>query len=364
MLLAILFSIFLIPFTESQPHVSEVDQELMIEETYRVSTGENLVVSVDDADVVIETHDGSEAVVEVWLESNDMGKGKEYFDDQNFEVTRDGINVYVKTYPKKRNYDWRDMGRTNILVQILIPAEFNVNVKTDDGDIVVDNVDGEVLITSSDGDISTASFFGPSVNIRTSDGDIESGVIDADKVSIITDDGDIALEDVESGDLSVRTSDGDISARYLSGVTSIATSDGDIAIDALDGDDITVRTSDGDIVVNEVNAEQSEFITSDGSIRLDGVSGKLTARSSDGNLEVSLVDATDINLRSGEGNIYINAPRDYSAELYLKGDRVELSSRFQFSGTLKKDRADGNINGGRYSLEAKSGDGRVVLDGN
>ena len=368
MLLTLLLSVLLVSFNATlDTHPSPTptsDRELMIESTYPVDNGDNLVVSVDDADVVVETYNGSEAVVEIYLEAGNMEEGKEYFENQNFEVSKEGVNVYVKTYPKKRSYSWRTMGKLNITVQVLIPSEFNVNVKTDDGDVVLDDLEGEVLVTSSDGDIFTGACIGSRVNIRTSDGDIEMGTIESDRVSVVTDDGDIAMDEVEAGDFSARSSDGDISAKYLSGVSSITTDDGDISIGALLGDDVSVRTSDGEIEVNEVNANSSVFATSDGNVRLDDVIGALTARTSDGNLDVTLVEATDVNLRAGEGNIYIRAPREYSAELYLRGERVELSSRFQFSGTLKKNQADGEINGGQYSLEARSGEGRVVLDGN
>lgn len=340
------------------------DGELMIDESYQVGAGDNLVISVNDADVEIETYDGSEATIEVYLNGKNMDKARTFFEDQNFEVTREGEDVYVRTFPKRRNYNWNQIGGAQILVKVRIPSEFNLNIKTDDGDVLVDDAQGEVLLKTSDGDIFTGAFSGPLVQIRTSDGDIETGTLDADEVSIVTSDGDISLEDVSADQLRIRTSDGDIYADYLAGVSTIRTSDGDISIQSLEGDEITVRTSDGEIKAGAVDAGSAEFLTSDGNIRLDEVSGELTAKTSDGNLEVTLVDPANINLRAGGGDVYVRAPEDYSAELYMKGERVQMSSGFQFDGTLKKNQANGEINGGRFTFEARSSGGRVTLERN
>lgn len=361
----LLLLIFALPLSSfASDEYPSNDGELMIEESYQVSSGDNLVVSVNDADVEIETYDGSEATIEVYLNGKNMDKAREYFEDQNFEVTLEGDDVSVKTYPERRNYQWNQMGGAQILVKVRIPAEFNLNIKTDDGDVLVDDALGEVLLTTSDGDVFTGAFTGPRVQIRTSDGDIETGKIDADEVSVVTSDGDINLEDVSAGELRIRTSDGDIFADYLTGVSTITTSDGDISIRSLEGDDITVRTSDGEIEADMVNAGSAEFLTSDGNIQLSEVSGDLTAKTSDGNVEVTLVDPADINLRAGDGDVYVRAPADYSAELYMKGERVQLSSGFQFDGTLKKNQANGEINGGRFTFEARSSGGRVTLERN
>ena len=341
-----------------------IDRELMIEESFQVSDGENLVISVNDADVEVATYDGTEALVNVYLEGRDMNKARGYFEDQNFEVTLDGENLYIKTFPRRKNYNWNQTGNAQIHVEVRIPYSFNVNIKTDDGDVVVEDLEGELLVATSDGDVFGGAFSGPQINIRTSDGDIETAEIAADEVYIVTSDGDINLEDVNAGELRVRTSDGDITAQYLTGASTISTSDGDISIRSLEGEEVQVRTSDGEIKAGIVDANRASFVTSDGNIVLDEVSGELTAKTSDGDVEVSLADATDINLRAGDGNVYVSAPSDYSAELYLKGERVELSSGFRFNGTLKKNQANGEINGGKYSLEARSSGGRVVLQRN
>ena len=342
-------------------HANFSDGELMIEESFKVSSGENLSVAVGDADINVETHEGDEAEIKVYLEARDMDKAREYFEDQNFEVTKDGSTIHVITRPVRKNYSWNRDGGAHIQVDVNIPVDFNVNLKSSDGDIALDKINGEVSIHTSDGDISTRTLTGNEVSIRTSDGDIATDIIDAGKVAITTSDGDIAMEDVVSNDISIRTSDGDIKAETLSGNSSVMTSDGDIIIQLLDGNSVAVRTSDGEIVAHEVIAGNSQFQTSDGSIVLKGVSGNLEAKTSSGNLNVTLVEGEKVYLKTGDGDIYIHAPEDYSAELSLRGERVRVSTGFQFDGKLKETEAEGRINGGEHTLEARTSDGEIVF---
>ncbi len=337
------------------------DGELVLEESYEVNAGENLSVAVGDADIEVNTNGSNDAIIEVYLHGKDMELAQEYFENQNFDISRDGETIHVVTRPVKKNYSWRRHGGAHIKVKIQIPDEFNVNLKTSDGDIALGNLNGEVSLHSSDGDIAAATLSGSLVHIRTSDGDIAASDMEAGKVTVSTSDGDIALKDILSGEISVRTSDGDIKAAVLTGNASVNTSDGDIVIKSLEGDEVSVRSSDGEIIVHEVQAGNSHFQTSDGSIMLKNVSGKLTAKTSSGDLNVTLNEGGKVYLRTGDGDIHIRAPQDYAAELFLKGERVRVSSGFQFDGKLKENEAEGRINGGGLSIEARTSDGEVVF---
>ncbi len=353
-----------LPMDEVAARTDANDGDLMIEESFDVSPGDNFVVGVNDADVIVETGNSTEARIEVFLKANNMNKAREYFDDQEFEVTQVGGTVYVKTSPKRKSYDWSIMRNLRITVRASIPADFNVKLKTADGDIVLGETSGEIMLQTSDGDIATEFLSGPSINIRTSDGDIATESMDAEKVSVATSDGDINLEDIAADDISVRTSDGDIVAEQLLGNSTVSTSDGDIRIKTIEGAETAVRTSDGDIVTDVVDTNEAQFQTSDGNIVLRNVAGDLTAKTSSGNLNVGLTAGGKVYLRSGDGNIQISAPSDYSAALSLRGERVKISSGFQFDGKLKKNEAEGRINGGEYSIEARTSDGEVVFKEN
>lgn len=335
--------------------------ELMKEHAFDVREGDLMSVDVGDANIIVQTHNQDVAHVAIYLDSDNMNKAQAFFEEQNFEITNDEAAVYVRTSPERNNHSWDVTGGAEITVTLTIPAVFNVDIRTTDGDILLQQLEGNVSLHTSDGDIRTQSITGETVSIRTSDGDIQTAVLNADDLSIRTSDGDISLEDLSSNKMLIRTSDGDIVGNSIVGPAAISTSDGDINISSIKGDEINLRTSDGEILVDQLLSEVSKVLTSDGSIVLRDVQGDLTAKTSSGDLRVSLDNATNVFLRTREGNIYIDAPSSYSANVYLKGENVQLAEGFGFSGELEEHTASGTINGGGYSFEARTSDGEVVF---
>lgn len=337
--------------------------DLMKERTFDVSTGQSMSVEVGDADIIVRTHDSEVAHVAVFLDAQNMSKAKEYFDQQNFEITYDGSAVYVRTNPDKKSHSWDDAsGGAEITIDLAIPTVFNADIRTSDGDIIMSALEGEVSLHSSDGDIHTKSIVGESVNIRTSDGDIQTAVLDAGDIHIRTSDGDISVEDLNADELLIiRTSDGDIKGNTIQGEAAISTSDGDINLTSIEGKEINIRTSDGEIFIDQLHSQTSKVQTSDGNIILRDVSGDLTAKTSSGDLKVSMDEVTNVFLRTTSGNITVDAPSSYGASLYLKGDKVQLDKAFGFSGEILEHSADGTINGGGYKFEARTSNGEVIF---
>ena len=338
-----------------------IEGELVKERSFDVRTGESMSVEVGDADIIVRTHDDEEAHVAVYLDAQNMSKAKKYFEDQNFEITHDGSSVFVRTSPEKKNYSWDHSGGAQITIDVAIPSVFNADIRTSDGDILLNSLEGEVSLHSSDGDIHTNSIMGNSISIRTSDGDIQTAVLDAEDIHIRTSDGDITVEDLSGNKLLIRTSDGDIKGNTIVGESAISTSDGDINLSSVEGPDINIRTSDGEIFVDRMTSKISKVQTSDGNIVLRDASGDITAKTSSGDLKVSLDDATNVYLRTTSGNISIDAPSSYAASLYLKGDKVQLGKAFSFSGEILENSADGSINGGGFKFEARTSSGQVIF---
>lgn len=344
------------------PGVITNDGELMIDESFKMSPGGLLSVSVGDADIRVETHAADEVDIQIFLDGRNMEKAREYFENQNFEVEKEGATVYVRTSPKRRNFNWNNQGGARITLSVALPDRFDTELKTSDGNIMMSSIEGRVVLHTSDGDITTKALKGPAITLRTSDGDITTEALEAEQISVTTSDGDIRLESIDADDIAIRTSDGDINANDIRGRSSISTSDGDIRIASASGSELAIRTSDGDIVADNLTADHSQVQTSDGSIALRNVAGALTAKTSSGNLDVSLQGpAHDVSLRTGDGDIYIRVPSDYAAEVYMKGENVRITSGLDFDGSLEKNEADGRVNGGGASLEARTSDGEVVL---
>ncbi len=346
-------------------HVNVVgiaDEELMIDERFPAGDPAGLSVSVGDADVVMKNNEAGEIHVEVFLRGNDMERAREYFDKQAFEVFEENGTVYVKT---AENIDWRGGWKSNggaqITVVVHTPIDLTADIRTSDGDIAAEDLRGDIRLTTSDGDIAAGALEGPSVAIRTSDGDISARSLDAREVSVVTSDGDIAIDRAVGGTVNIRTSDGDIVLDDVDGAVTLSTSDGDIQVNRLSGDEASLRTSDGDIVVRESLAGSARVTTSDGSIVLRAVHGDVEARTSSGDLSVEIVEAGSVNLRTSDGDISIAAPRDLRASLSLRGESIRIASGFLFDGVLKKDEANGALNGGGDRFEAYATSGEIVL---
>jgi DUF4097 and DUF4098 domain-containing protein YvlB len=133
-----------------------------------------------------------------------------------------------------------------------------------------------------------------------------------------------------ASDVQARTRDGSIDIEQVRGVISLRSGDGRIR----------GRDASGTVSVQ----------TGDGSIKLDGISGTLEANTGDGGVSVAGT-LTGLHVRSGDGSIAIHAQRGSSTEADW-----DISSG---DGPVTLEVPDGF--GGE--LDARTGDGRVRLDG-
>ena len=104
--------------------------------------------------------------------------------------------------------------------------------------------------------------------------------------------------------------------------------------------------------------------TSHGDIEVDRISGRTDISNSHGDIEVAFSQLDNAYLRTSHGDVYISAPRSTAADLDLKADRVRIADTYRFEGELKKDRADGHINGGGPRVEARASHGSITLRDN
>ncbi|MFQ5568913.1 MAG: DUF4097 domain-containing protein [Rhodothermales bacterium] len=342
------------------------DTEKMIDRSFSVEEGGRLDIEVGDADVEILPGTSDEVHVQVFLEARNMDRARDYFERQHFSVTQHGNTVRVETDAERRFRfsinDWRDHPR--ILVQVNAPSRFNADVRTSDGDIMVEHLDGDIRLKTSDGDVTAGTLTGSHLSLGTSDGDISIDAIEGDDVTFYTSDGDVILGEIVASGISVRTSDGDIRAQRLDGEAEVKTSDGDLRIEAFHGSSLQARTSDGDITIDELISETSTVRTSDGSITIRHAEGDLNVSGSDADIRLNLVNPGEVTATTSSGDITITLPSAHAADVYLRGDDVRVSSRLDFTGRIDDEKADGELNGGGSRIEARTSDGDVTLRSN
>lgn len=327
----------------------KAEGEVMIEERYDVREGGTLRVNVPGADVEVLPGSNDQAEVTVYLEGRDMDKARTYFESLNFEVYQKGDVVAIEAESKNKKWGWNSWkrnGGARILVKARIPERFNTDLKTSGGDVTVIRLEGRTELSTSGGDVTLGTLSGPTILARTSGGDIKAESVRGDAaVELKTSGGDLALGDISGATLHIQTSGGDVKANHLTGETiKLGTSGGDIYLKEVDGD-LTARTSGGDI-------------------NIQTLAGDVVAGTSGGDIEVRLERTSAVELKTSGGSIDITAPAALEANLELKGGRVQVADAFQFAGTMKKNRAQGALNGGGPRLYASTSGGKITLNVN
>ncbi len=205
-------------------------QEVIIERRFDVRPGGQLLVDLADGDALIESGGGG-ATVEVLAQAYDMDWARAVIERMRFDIRREGNRVIVEAEdPRIERAQWRQHRSVAVEVRIVVPARFDAEIRTGDGDVALSDLDGVVRIESSDGDIAVGTVTGPAIRLRTEDGDITAGSLEGDQIEL-------------------HTQDGDIRARRVAGRLTAVTQDGDVALDLAEPRETSVRTGDGDIVL-------------------------------------------------------------------------------------------------------------------
>lgn len=110
--------------------------------------------------------------------------------------------------------------------------------------------------------------------------------------------------------LALVTSDGSVRMTGVTGTVEARTSDGSIQAENITGD-TQLKTSDGSIRCTQIEADTLDLYTSDGSIRLsDATSDTCTLRTTDGSITVTGLETDSLQMRTSDGSI---RARDVSA---------------------------------------------------
>lgn len=278
--------------------------DVMIDERFDVSPGGILSVDVSHSDVVVRTGSDSEARIRVTLDGRNMTRARETFEEMDFRAFQEGDRVVLRANDRT-SWNSRRTGGADIDVEITIPERFNLDMETSHGDVDLADLQGTVDVHTSHGDIEARTVRGERINIRTSHGDIDAGSFDAREITLRTSHADIELGSVRSERFSATTSHSDVEIENVTGDTEIS-------------------TSHGDIRVNLTGDAGARFTTS-------------------------------------HGDVTVGTNRSLGANLDLRGKQVRVSSTYQLTGSVKKDRVEADINGGGSRIVARTTHGTVTL---
>ena len=250
-----------------------------------------LTLRTFDGAIQVKSWDRNEVLVEIERRAPDEAAAEA----MTVNTSQEGNRITVEaTQPRDRSsVTFGNWVSRAVHLTVTAPRRVALEVRTGDGSIDVDDLEGAIVLGSGDGRILASRVEGQ-VTARTGDGSIRI---------------DEAMGQVEadSGDGSIEI------AGRLTGLT-VRTGDGSVSVDAFDGSvlktDWSITTGDGRVSVRVPERFDAEIDahTSDGSIRVDGISpsgdrdesdrrtfqtrlgsggGVLRLRSSDGSIDVS-----------------------------------------------------------------------------
>jgi Toastrack DUF4097 len=281
---------------------------VVIDKTFDVSFGDALLVDIQHADVTVTTGSFETARVLVTISGRDIDRARKSFEEMEFQADRVDHRIELISRKRRRNWSFRGNGGLSIKAEITIPEKFDVDMETTHGDVSLDNLIGILHLKTSHGKVSAQS--------------------------------------VSGGEISITSSHGRIRASSLSGA------------------EIELKTSHADIDVARINSDHFSAITSHSNVEVDELSGISDIRTSHGNIDITINEDLSADLTTSHGNISVSTPPTFGADLDLKGGRIRLASTFDFTGSIKKDSARGQLNGGGPRIEARTSHGKISIRSN
>jgi hypothetical protein len=298
--LSVLISILIIFTSVSCAHVyinSEDDNLSLIQEkSFNISAGKQLELTTAGGEIQVSTWDKNEVHIKVF--GNDNAKDK-------IDFTFEGSSDKVEVTAKKKDAIFSSLHNIQMRFEIMVPKNFNNNLKTAGGNISLAGLSGEQNVKTSGGNI----------NLKNLTGNLKGA----------TSGGDLRIEDI-SGNVKLSTSGGNIGAKNFSG--------------------------------------DFDCSTSGGNIKLSGKDVKIKAHTSGGNIEVEyLGENKGIELSTSGGSIRIKVPADFNASAKLQTSGGDIDSDFKGNNAVKisSSRFEADINKGGNPLVAKTSGGDIKL---
>lgn len=268
------------------PFCAHAKIERVVEKTFTVQPGGVLKVETQGGDIRVQT--SADATVKVVAREKIRASTDAEADEilqklaLTIEQSADGVSAIAKYEKKLAGFHWGSWPPVQVDFTVTVPANYNVELKTSGGDVVVGNLNGKVYARTSGGDVTLGKITG----------DIDGG----------TSGGNVRLEEGLAA-VKLGTSGGDVRVGRAVGPTDLGTSGGDIDIKSVENT-LEAETSGGDVNAGIAGALKGncKLSTSGGRVRVtvdQGVAFDLDAATSGGD-----VDATGLTItieRGGSG---------------------------------------------------------------
>jgi DUF4097 and DUF4098 domain-containing protein YvlB len=170
-----------------------------------------------------------------------------------------------------------------------------------------------------------------------------------------------------SSDVQARSGDGSVDVEGISGRLQFRSGDGSIRGRRLSGD-VNVHTGDGSIRLNDVDG-RLDALTGDGSIVVDGRLTEVRVRTGDGSVAVSAsggsAPAGDWDIVTGDGSVTMEIPDGFNGDLDAHtGDGAIVMHDITLSnvtGRIGRRNIRGQLGSGGRPIHIRTGDGSITL---
>lgn len=322
-------------FTFSERSFKSSDKDYSFMQEYKVASPANLKISTSGGNIKATGREGDN------IEVAFIVKRRNQILDITLDELKEIAEVEITSSSNSLDIHIKRMFERNVSVGFVIktPVKSSVNLNTSGGNIDVAEVEGTHQVNTSGGNIDFDKITG--------------------RVKAETSGGNISMSN-STAEFDASTSGGNISMDNITGKLNVSTSGGNInANDVKPG--ITAATSGGDIQLKKVQGPV-DVNTSGGSIRLDEIAGSVKAITSGGNISANITQLTTrLELETSGGDIKATIPSGLGMDLDLSAEHVEAPLK-NFTGTAKKDRIKGQMNGGGILVHLSTSGGSVSLD--
>ena len=297
-----------------------------IKKSFRVDPGGKLTLESDIGSIEVKGMDSRTVNIEVIREARTR-RAEDILEDFQVKSYQDGNDVYIKAEYERTRWQrfWDNLGKhIRIKYLISVPRNYNVDLNTKGGSIVIENLIGEVYSKTSGGSLRFHRIQGP---------------------------------------VWGKTSGGSIRISSCKGPAEVRTSGGAITIGEVDGN-VFAHTSGGSIRIGLAKGEVDAH-TSGGSVTVEEVQGAIKARSSGGSVKatISRQPENDCRLTTSGGSVTVYMSEDVAVNVDARssGGHVHTEFPVKIQGKLSKRLLKAKINGGGPQLYLRTSGGSIYL---
>ena len=302
------------------------DGQPTITKTFDLNQPGQLNASSSGGGVIVETHNQPQVIIQAFvrkdghlLSPSDRAL-KEVLDDFDIDFSKSGSTITAVVKRKGRMNFWRN--NVGISLTIIVPEEMSCDVSSSGGGLKISGVKGTHDFSSSGGGVR--------------------------------------LENT-SGSTKASSSGGGVKATNHDGDIHLSSSGGGVSVEGAHGN-VYARSSGGGVNLEDIHGS-ADASSSGGGVYVSGEASSVTAKSSGGSVKVNIRNLTDeLYLESSGGGVsaVIHGGEKMGLNLDLRSDRVNIGL-YNFTGTSKKDRVKGKMNGGGIPVYAHASGGNVNI---